>query len=155
MPRKNIKDALEGLVIIILGFVFLFLALSVQKNPVNANVAWVNLLTQAKFLPICCAVAVIILGIILFTSQLKGKRASSSLSRAEWIRVAIMTAIVASYTVAVYFTNFTIPTIAYTVVAIFYLNWGKKKPLFLAIICVVFVLVSLVVLPKLIQLRLP
>jgi len=155
MPRKKLTDAVEGLVITLLGIVFLGLALSIKKNPVAQKIAWVDMLTQAKFMPIVCAVAIIILGLILFTSQLKGKRPSSKLSKGEWIRVGIMVVIVSAYTLAIYFTKFTIPTIIYTAITIFYLNWGKKKPWQLVLICIVYVIVSLFVLPKVIQLRLP
>ena len=91
----------------------------------------------------------------MFTSQLRGKRPSSKLSRQEWTRVGIVTLIVSAYTVAVYFINFTIPTIVYSVVILFYLNWGKKKPWYLLVIAALFVVLSLFVLPKTIQLRLP
>ena len=155
MPRKKLTDALEGLIIIIVGAVFLGLALSIQNNPVKQSIPWVNALTQAKFFPIVCASAIIILGLIMFTSQLKGKRPSSKLSRQEWTRVGIVTLIVSAYTVAVYFINFTIPTIVYSVVILFYLNWGKKKPWYLLVIAALFVVLALVVLPKTIQLRLP
>ena len=154
MPRKKLTDALEGLIIIIVGAVFLGLALSISNNPVKQSIPWVNTLTQAKFFPTVCAVAIIILGLIMFTSQLKGKRPSGKLSKQEWTRV-IVTLIVSAYTLAVYFINFTIPTIVYSVVILFFLNWGKKKPWYLLVIAALFVVLSLFVLPKTIQLRLP
>ena len=155
MPRKKLTDALEGLVIIIVGAVFLGLALSIKNNPVKQSIPWVNAMTQAKFFPTICAVAIIILGLIMFISQLKGKRPSGTLSKQQWIRVTVVTLIVSAYTAAVYFINFTIPTIVYSVVILFFLNWKKKKAWYLLVIAALFVVLSLYVLPKTIQLRLP
>ena len=155
VSKLNWKNSIEGLVITALGLMMLALALSIENNPVSLDIGWVNLFAQAKFTPTIAAAAVLILGILLTVKQLKGTHASAHISKEELKRLAVILPLIAGYLLAVYFSNFTVPTIVYTVAILFYLNVKKNSPWKLALICGIYVFVALIVLPKLIGLRLP
>ena len=155
MSKPKWKNCIEGFIITALGLFVLVSALRIVKNPVDAANPWLNIVAQAKFLPIVMGIMIAILGIYMVTQQMKGKLLSAKLEPGEGKRLAVILPLIAAYLLAIYYFKFTIPTILFSAASLFYLNRKKKKLWVLAIICVVYVIVALILLPKLISLRLP
>jgi len=155
MSNSKWRNCIEGLVITGLGLFFMISAIKIQNNPVSATLPWLNAMTQAKFLPLILSACILVLGIYMTVMQLNGKMLSAKVTAEEGKRLAVVVPMIAAYLIAIYYFDFTIPTIVFSAAILLYLNWKKRKLWNLAIICVIYVVSALIVLPKLINLRLP
>ena len=152
--KEKIKQGAEGLVITCIGIFLFVCSVNIKANPIKQS-GWAGVLSQAKFIPIILSVGITALGIVLFLNQTKGKKASATLSKDEWLRMAVVVVVSAAYIFAVYKLKFLIPTILFAIVIFVYLNWKQRKPLYLAFFIVLAIVLGLWVMPLLINLTLP
>ncbi|MEY8262037.1 tripartite tricarboxylate transporter TctB family protein [Oscillospiraceae bacterium 50-60] len=151
---KKIRQGEEGLVIILIGLFLLVNALRIPTNPIKYE-GWTNILAQAKFMPTLMACGITILGAVLFVKQMKGADRSNQLTRAEWIRMGTVLLLMVLYIFGVYKFKFMIPTILFAFVILFFLNWKQKKLWQLAALSLLAIVLGLLVMPYLINLKLP
>lgn len=151
---EKLAKTAESLVVTALGMFLLIASLNIRNNPIEYP-GWAGVLAQPKFLPVLMSAGICILGLVLFIKQFRGTDKSATLEKHEVIRLSCTTGIVASYLISVYFFKFTIPTVIYSFVAIFYLNWGNRKIKFMVLTAILAIILGLVGLPMLINLRLP
>ncbi len=151
---EKLKRSAESLVILALGLFFLISSCRIDSNPIKYS-GWTGVLAQAKFTPIIMSIGICILGLVLFSKQFRGMDKSATLERHEIIRLACMTVIVACYLISIFYFKFTIPTIVYAFVSIFFLNWGSRKIPYMIVTAVLAIVLGLYALPLLINLRLP
>lgn len=153
MKSKKIGRYLEGPIMIVLGIICLILSLQIRNNPVKVP-GFLNVLVQAKMLPIAVSVLIIILGVILTSQLKKGLLVTPSMPKESWIRVSILTLITLAYLIAVYFTGFLIPTFVYCLVMLLYLNWKQKNPILLLAVAAVYTAVTVFLVPWILNLNL-
>lgn len=154
MEKNSLKNAAEGLIVILIGVFFLILSLGVKQNPVKVDGA-LNWFVQAKFLPVVVSVCIILLG-IGYTVQLITKKAhtNTGMDMKMMSREAILTIMTVAYLVIVSKVGFLYPTIVYLAGMLFYLNWGKKKWWVLLILTAVYTVATIYLTPLILQLNL-
>ena len=148
------KRGTEGLVITAIGLFFLYLSLKIRNNPVSVENPFLNFFTQAKALPLLCAILLIILGLLLTAQMISGKIKTSGLSKETMGRVGILTLLTVAYLIAVSKIGFLYPTILYVGAMLFYLNFGRKKWWQLLLITAAYVAVALYLTPFILNLKL-
>lgn len=153
---KKLKRCIEPIIIIILGVFFFIQAIGIKKNPMSMKNDVANVVAQAKFVPILVSSLIIILGIIFLIRELrKTGGLEIKLAKEEFLRLLLLTAIIAAYLISVYFFGFQIPTIVYSVVSVVILNYKNHKWYMIALAIAAYIVVALLILPKLISIRLP
>lgn len=151
---KKLKQAIEGLVIILLGVFLLVNTLKVKSNPIPLQ-GWAGILTQAKFIPVIMSIGILALGCVLFIKQLNGKAPSTKLTKDEWIRAGVVLLLTIAYGLAVFKFKFLIPTAVYAAAIFTYLNWGHRKAVQIAFFAILAFALGVYGMPLLINLRLP
>lgn len=152
---KKLKQAIEGLVIILLGVFLLINTLNIEKNPISATQGWAAVLTEAKTIPVIMSIGILALGCVLFIKQLSGKAPSTRLTKGEWLRAGVVLLLTIAYGIAVYYFKFLIPTAVYAVAIFVFLNWGHKKPVQIIFFAALAFVLGVYGMPLLINLRLP
>lgn len=151
---SKLKNCVEGIIITALGGFFLYLAFSVRNNPIPYGSGWINVVAQAKFLPVIMACFVTLLGIVMIILGLMGKLPSAKFDKGEPLRLFIVVVLVAAYLLGINYFGFQWPTIAFSIVSAVFFNWKKRPWWQMLIIAAVYIVVGLWGLPKLIGLRL-
>lgn len=154
MDKNNKKSFVPGLVVIALGLFLLYLSISISNNPVQLENRIINFITEARFLPLMISITILILGVIFTIKLAKGTiTCASGMTKDVAVREGILTLMTVVYLVLVTKFNFLIPTTAYLVGLLFYLNWGKKKWWVLLIIAAIYIVVALIITPYILQLK--
>lgn len=151
---QKLKQGAEGIVIILIGLFLLINSINIPQNPIKYE-GMTNVLAQAKFVPLVMSVGVLVLGIILFLKQVKGKDKSAQLTKDEWIRMGIVVVLTVAYIISAYLFKFMIPTIVYAFAIVFFLNWKARKLWQLLVFSLLVIVLGLYGMPLLINLKLP
>jgi len=153
MNNVKIKRSIEGLIMVVLGVICLILSLKIRNNPVKVQGA-LNILVQAKMLPLVVSVLIIILGVMLIMQLEKGLLVTPAISKETFVRVLILTVITLAYLLITYKVGFLIPTFVYCLAMLFYLNWKQKNPVLLVVAAVIYSAVTLFLVPWILNLNL-
>lgn len=153
MNNEKKKLCLEGPIMTLLGIVCLILSLKIRNNPVKVP-GFLNVLVQAKMVPILVSILIIILGIVMTIQLQKGLLSSAKLPRETWLRVLILTVMTVVYLVVASKIGFLIPTFAYCFLMLLYLNWKQKNPVLLLGIAAVYTAVAVYLVPWVLRLNL-
>lgn len=151
MTKSKLLQCAEGLIVTAAGTIFIILSLQIRSNPVSVDGA-VNLLVQAKFIPLLLSVLITILGGILAVSQLKGRNPSSS-DGGLTPRALAVTGLTAAYLILVSFLGFMFPSAVYMGAMMFLLN-KDKKPLHLLLLTALYAIIALLLIPGILNLQL-
>ena len=156
MKKTQYTRLIEPLVVIVIGCWFLSLALKINKNPMSVSSTVGNIFAQAKFLPTLMAGLVILLGIALMIQKFRSPSVGGAkVSKEDIPRLIMLVITVAVYIIAVYKIGFKIPTVIYSFIVLFFLNYKSHKWYMILLAAVVFIAVVLFILPKMINIRLP
>ena len=101
MKDKKISRWVEGPIMIAVGLIALILSLQIRNNPVKVE-GVLNLLVQAKMLPIVVSVLIVILGVMLTLQLNKGLLVTPKMDKETWLRVLVLTAMTLVYLIAAY-----------------------------------------------------
>ena len=151
---KKLKQAAEGLVIILIGVFLLVNTLKTKANPIPLK-GWAGVLTEAKTIPVIMSIGILALGCVLFIKQLRGKSPITKLTKGEWLRAGVVLLLTIAYGIAVFKFKFLIPTAVYAVAIFVFLNWGHRKPIQIAFFAALAFFLGVYGMPLLISLRLP
>ena len=146
MKDKKISRWVEGPIMIAVGLIALILSLQIRNNPVKVE-GVLNLLVQAKMLPIVVSVLIVILGVMLTLVTPK-------MDKETWLRVLVLTAMTLVYLIAAYYAGFLITTFLYCFAMLLYLNWKQKNPVFLLVLSAVYTAVTVYLVPMMLHLNL-
>lgn len=113
-----------------------------------------NLLVQAKMLPIVVSVLIVILGVMLTLQLNKGLLVTPKMDKETWLRVLVLTAMTLVYLIAAYYAGFLITTFLYCFAMLLYLNWKQKNPVFLLVLSAVYTAVTVYLVPMMLHLNL-
>ncbi len=144
----------EGIVIIGIGIFFTVLALLVPKNPVVLD-GWLNVLAQAKTVPLVTGILMVLFGLKFTIEMYIGKTKPTTVGINDKLHAAIVLGINLLYLVAIIYFGFKIPTAIYLITLLIYLNRRKSRPLKIAGAILLFYLVSMILMPMMLSLRLP
>lgn len=151
MTGSKLRQCAEGLVVTAAGVLFLALSMGIRKNPVSVD-GFVNLIVQAKFVPLVLSALITLQGLGLTISQWKGKeetvREGGFTPRA--LTVVLLTV---AYLIIVSYVGFTVPTVVYMGAMLFVVNKGRK-PLQLLALTALYSVVALLLIPGLLNLQL-
>ena len=148
MKDKKISRWVEGPIMIAVGLIALILSLQIRNNPVKVE-GVLNLLVQAKMLPIVVSVLIVILGVMLTLQLNKGLLVTPKMDKETWLRVLVLTAMTLVYLIAAYYTTF-----LYCFAMLLYLNWKQKNPVFLLVLSAVYTAVTVYLVPMMLHLNL-
>ena len=143
MKDKKISRWVEGPIMIAVGLIALILSLQIRNNPVKVE-GVLNLLVQAKMLPIVVSVLIVILGVMV----------TPKMDKETWLRVLVLTAMTLVYLIAAYYAGFLITTFLYCFAMLLYLNWKQKNPVFLLVLSAVYTAVTVYLVPMMLHLNL-
>ena len=90
MKDKKISRWVEGPIMIAVGLIALILSLQIRNNPVKVE-GVLNLLVQAKMLPIVVSVLIVILGVMLTLQLNKGLLVTPKMDKETWLRAVSYT----------------------------------------------------------------
>jgi len=153
MNNEKKKLCLEGPIMTVLGIVCLILSLKIRKNPVKVE-GFLNILVQAKMVPILVSILIIILGIVMTIQLQKGQLTSVKLPKETWMRVLILTVMTVVYLVVASKVGFLVPTFVYCFLMLLYLNWKQKNPVLLLGIAAIYTAVTVYLVPWILRLNL-
>ena len=153
MNNEKKKLCLEGPIMTALGIVCLILSLKIRNNPVKVE-GFLNVLVQAKMVPILVSVLIIIMGIIMTLQIQKGILKTATLPKETWVRVLILTAMTVVYLVVTSKVGFLVPTFVYCFLMLLYLNWKQKNPVLLLGIAALYTAVTVYLVPWMLKLSL-
>ncbi len=151
MTLSKLAKIAEGLVVTTAGILFLLLSLGIRKNPVTVE-GPLNLIIQAKFLPLVLSALITLQGVRLTATLWKGKEGTSA-EGGFTSRSALVVLITVAYLTLVSFVGFTIPTVAFIAVLLFVCNRGQK-PLLLIALTILYSVLALLVIPGMLNLQL-
>ena len=151
MTRIKLSQCAEGLIVTTAGIVFTVLSLKIRNNPVTVE-GPLNLLIQAKFIPMVLSVLILIQGISLTAALWKGKEKTEQ-ETGFTPRALIVVLLTAAYLFLTSLVGFIVPTVVYTGSLLFVVNKGRK-PLFLLILTVVYSVIALLLIPGALNLQL-
>ena len=154
MSQSRAKQCTEGLIIVLLGCFFLYLSLTIRKNPVSVE-GFLNILVQAKAIPTITSAALILLGVRLSVTLYRGGMESSAVSGAEWKRLFVLTAMTVVYCVVVIYAGFLLPTIAYLTAMLLFLNWKSRSLALLGALVVIYTAVTIFAVPMILGIQMP
>lgn len=138
-----------------LGVACLLLALSVPSNPIRQPNPLLDLVTQARFLPLMSALVITLLGVAMVAKQLRGAMATAPVPRQELLRAAVLVGLTAAYAALVVSVGFVLPSAGYLAACLFYLNRGARRWYILALLAVLFTGVATLLVPRLLNIALP
>ena len=150
---KSWKNTLEGLVLIALSVICLVLSIQIRTNPVSLE-GLLNILTQARTVPVLVSVIMGIMGVLYTLELAKGTAKMKSLTKEEWLRILVLTIMTVVYLLVTYFTGFVIPTLLYGVVMLFFLNWKQRNPAVMVGVAVIYTAVAVFGIPLILNLTL-
>ena len=153
MNNERKKLCLEGPIMTVLGIVCLILSLKIRKNPVKVE-GFLNVLVQAKMVPILVSILIIILGIVMTIQLQKGQLTSVKLPKETWMRVLILTVMTVVYLVVASKVGFLVPTFVYCFLMLLYLNWKQKNPVLLLGIAAIYTAATVYLVPWILRLNL-
>jgi len=153
MNNEKKKLCLEGPIMTVLGIVCLILSLKIRKNPVKVE-GFLNILVQAKMVPILVSILIIILGIVMTIQLQKGQLTSVKLPKETWMRVLILTVMTVVYLVVASKVGFLVPTFVYCFLMLLYLNWKQKNPVLLLGIAAIYTAATVYLVPWILRLNL-
>ena len=153
MNNEKKKLFLEGPIMTLLGVVCLILSLKIRNNPVKVP-GFLNVLVQAKMVPIMVSVLIILLGIVMTIQLQKGTLTSAKLPKETWARVLIRTVLTVVYLVVASKVGFLVPTFVYCFLMLLYLNWKQKNPVLLLGIAAIYTAVTVYLVPWILRLNL-
>ena len=153
MNNEKKKLFLEGPIMTLLGVVCLILSLKIRNNPVKVP-GFLNVLVQAKMVPIMVSVLIILLGIVMTIQLQKGTLTSAKLPKETWARVLILTVLTVVYLVVASKVGFLVPTFVYCFLMLLYLNWKQKNPVLLLGIAAIYTAVTVYLVPWILRLNL-
>lgn len=151
MTRIKLSQCAEGLIVTTAGIVFTVLSLKIRNNPVTVE-GPLNLLIQAKFIPLVLSVLILIQGVMLTVALLKGKERTEN-SGGFTPRALIVVSLTVAYLFLVSLIGFAVPTVVYMAALLFVVN-RDAKPLHLLILTVVYSIIALLVIPGVLNLQL-
>ena len=93
MKDKKISRWVEGPIMIAVGLIALILSLQIRNNPVKVE-GVLNLLVQAKMLPIVVSVLIVILGVMLTLQLNKGLLVTPKMDKETWLRVLVLLSLI-------------------------------------------------------------
>ena len=149
MKDKKISRWVEGPIMIAVGLIALILSLQIRNNPVKVE-GVLNLLVQAKMLPIVVSVLIVILGVMLTLQLNKGLLVTPKMDKETWL----LTAMTLVYLIAAYYAGFLITTFLSCFAMLLYLNWKQKNPVFLLVLSAVYTAVTVYLVPMMLHLNL-
>ena len=153
MTKSNIYRCAEGVVITAAGILFLALSIQIRNNPVQLAADGVlQVLVQAKFIPIALSVLITLQGISLTVSQWQGKEETKQ-DDGFTPRALIVCSVTIAYLILGSLLGFLIPTVIYIAVLLFICNKGKN-PLMLLALTVLYSIIALVIIPTSLNLQL-
>lgn len=151
MTRSKLHQCAEGFVVTAAGVLFFALSMSIRDNPVSVE-GIINVVIQAKFIPLLLSALITLQGIGLIVSQWKGKektvRDGGFTPRA--LTVALLTM---AYLIVASYVGLVVPTVVYIGVLLFVVN-RDRKPLQLVALTALYSVIALLVIPKLLNLQL-
>lgn len=151
MSGTKLLQCAEGLAVTAAGMVFVGLSLGIRNNPVAVE-GPVNILVEAKFVPLLLSLLITLQGIGLTVSQWKGKeqtvRDGGFSPRA--ITVVLLTV---AYLIVVSYAGFAVPTVVYIGALLFVVNRGRK-PVQLLLLTALYSVITLLVIPGILNLQL-
>ena len=150
MTGSKMQNAMEGIVVALVGVIFMILSLGIQKNPVVTQ-GPIGMFVEAKFIPFILALLITIQGVRLAVAQYKGTEASISDGGLTKRAMTVML-LTLGYLVLVSFIGFSIPTPIYVAVLLYVVNEGHALIKILAITAFYYVL-ALFVIPILLNLQ--
>lgn len=151
MTKNEITKCAEGLIVTVAGIVFTVLSLQIRNNPISLD-GPLNMLVQAKFIPLLLSILITVLGAVLTVALWKGR--DTAVSQACLTPRALMvTSLTVAYLVIVSYIGFAIPTVVYMGAMLFLLN-KDKKPLHLLLLTVVYSIIALLLIPGVLNLQL-
>ena len=153
MNNEKKKLCLEGPIMTALGIVCLILSLKIRNNTVKVE-GFLNVLVQAKMVPILVSILIIIMGIIMTLQIQKGILKTATLPKETWVRVLILTAMTVVYLVVTSKVGFLVPTFVYCFLMLLYLNWKQKNPVLLLGIAALYTAVTVYLVPWMLKLSL-
>lgn len=151
MTRSKLLQCAEGLVIAAAGLIFTVLSLGIRKNPVSVEGA-INLIVQAKFVPLVLSVLITLQGLGLTISQWKGNE-KTVCDGGFSPRALTVVALTLAYLVIVSYAGFAVPTVVYIGAMLFVVNRGRR-PLQLLILTALYSLITLLLIPGVLNLQL-
>ena len=151
MTKSKLLQCVEGLVVTAAGAVFTVLSLQIRKNPIKVEGA-LNLFVQAKFIPLVLSLLITLLGIVFVIAQWKGKEQTAREDKFSLREVAVI-ALTVAYLALVSLVGFVIPTPVYLCALLFLVNKGRK-PLQLLLLAALYSVVTLLVIPGILNLQL-
>ena len=151
MTRTKLSQCAEGLIVTAAGIIFTVLSLNIRNNPVTVE-GPLNLLIQAKFIPLLLSVLILIQGISLTVALLKGKEKTEN-DGGYTPRAALVVLLTVAYLFLVSLAGFAVPTVVYMGALLFVVNKGRK-PLQLLILTLVYSVIALLVIPGVLNLQL-
>ena len=149
MVKAKLRQCMEGLIITAAGVVFTVLSANIRNNPVSVEGA-LNIIVQAKFIPLLISLLIVLQGIGLTISQWKGKERTTSDGgfTARGLTVVLLTV---AYLIIVFYVGFTIPTVIYIGALLFIANDGRN-PLQLLLLTALYSVIALAVIPSVLNL---
>lgn len=151
MTRTKLSQCVEGLIVTAAGVIFTVLSLKIRNNPVSVE-GPLNLLIQAKFIPLLLSALITVQGISLTVALWKGKETTVN-EGGFTPRALIVVALTMAYLVLVSLVGFAVPTVVYLAALLFVVNKGRK-PLQLLVLTVVYAVIALLVIPGVLNLQL-
>lgn len=151
MKNQKIVQCAEGLIVTLAGLVFGILSLKIRNNPIQVE-GYVNLLVQAKFVPLVLSLLITIQGVDLTIALLRSKEARSDKGRATKRSVLVLLLTI-TYLVLVSWIGFAVPTVFYLCTMLFLVNKGDN-PKFLLLLTAAYAIIALVLIPVALNLQL-
>ncbi len=151
MTVSKLRQCAEGLIITAVGVIFAVLSLGIRKNPVAIE-GVLNIVVQAKFIPLLLSVLIALQGIILTVLQWNGKE-KTFVDHGFTPRAIVVVVLTMAYLVLVSYVGFLVPTVIYMGVLLFVANRGQS-PLKLLALTALYSVIALAVIPGVLNLQL-
>ena len=151
MTGSKLLKCAEGLAVTAAGILFAGLSLGIRNNPVTVE-GPLNLLVEAKFVPLVLSVLITLQGIGLTVAQWRG-RENTVRDGGFSPRALTVVLLTMAYLLHVSWVGFAVPTVVYIGVLLFVVNRGRK-PLQLLLLTVLYSVITLLLIPGILNLQL-
>lgn len=151
MTKSKLLKCAEGLIVTAAGVLFTVLSLQIRKNPIKVE-GMLNMFIQAKFIPLVLSVLITLLGIVFTVFLWKGKERTLLEEKFSFREIAVVLLTLA-YLAVVSLVGFMFPTPVYLCALLFLVNRGRK-PLQLLLLSALYTVVTLLLIPGILNLHL-
>lgn len=151
MTETKLGRCAEGLIVTAAGILFTVLSANIRSNPIAVD-GPLNVLIQAKFIPLLLSVLILLQGISLTAALLRGTEKTQE-ARGFTPRSLTVLLLTVAYLFLVSMAGFALPTVGYLAALLFVVNQGRK-PLQLLILTLVYSAATLLVIPGVLNLQL-